>query len=352
MNDSNRDRALERLLRQPAIHGRPGPGDDCLDAETLASWMDGGLDSSAAASAEAHMSTCARCQALVATMARVESADLIEDSSSIAAEAPWWRANIRWLVPITAGVTAGLLWTVIPDQQRTTPVAEQQFGPAIAEVAPPPPPAPEPSSPSPKASAPQAATPLPQAAPARERQDRPPGVRPNEQAKADPPPAADAAPAPTAKAARPPVPPPAFPAAPEAAAAAPEAAGRRAEAPLFSTRSPLEVPSPDAAVRWRVGASAIERTADNGLTWTASALTPPADILAGSAPSTDVCWLAGRDGTVLLTTDGSTWRHVTAPTPDDLVFIEATDHAHAVVRSAGGRTFRTFDGGATWSTEP
>ena len=43
--------------------------DACLDAETLGAWTDGGLDPAAMAAAEAHVSNCARCQALVGTMA-------------------------------------------------------------------------------------------------------------------------------------------------------------------------------------------------------------------------------------------------------------------------------------------
>ena len=38
-------------------------GSACLDAETLGAWADGGLDAAAMAAVEAHVSTCARCQA-------------------------------------------------------------------------------------------------------------------------------------------------------------------------------------------------------------------------------------------------------------------------------------------------
>ena len=42
----------------------------CLDAETVAAWMDGGLDAAGVAAAEAHASTCERCQALLATVVK------------------------------------------------------------------------------------------------------------------------------------------------------------------------------------------------------------------------------------------------------------------------------------------
>ena len=65
------------------------------------------------------------------------------------ADAPWWRINIRWLVPLTAGVTAGLLWTVIPDQQRTASVGERLSAPDAEAVAPAPPPAAQADAPGP-----------------------------------------------------------------------------------------------------------------------------------------------------------------------------------------------------------
>ena len=74
----------------------------------------------------------------------------------------------------------------------------------------------------------------------------------------------------------------------------------------------------------------------------------PAELLAGSAPRNDVCWLAGRRGTVLLSTDGVTFRQVTKPVDADLVAIEASDARTATVRTADGRVFETVNAGATW----
>ncbi len=77
---------------------------------------------------------------------------------------------------------------------------------------------------------------------------------------------------------------------------------------------------------------------------------PGAVLTAGSAPSDVVCWLVGRAGAVLRTSDGTTWARLPAPAPDDLVQIEAEDARTATVTTAGGVSFRTVDGGQTWAT--
>src|SRR5215471_10876827 len=61
-----------RLLRE--TFGSPPPGDPagCLDADTLAAWVEGTLHARERAAAESHASSCARCQALLAAMARTE----------------------------------------------------------------------------------------------------------------------------------------------------------------------------------------------------------------------------------------------------------------------------------------
>ena len=78
----------------------------------------------------------------------------------------------------------------------------------------------------------------------------------------------------------------------------------------------------------------------------------PADVAnqisAGSAPSGDVCWLVGRAGTVLLSTDRQSWQRVNIPEAVDLSRITATDARTATVIAADGRTFSTADGGVTW----
>ena len=71
MNGSReRDQSVERLLRQSLKAPQEAIADSCLDAETLAAWIDGGLSGSELAVAESHVADCARCQALVGALVR------------------------------------------------------------------------------------------------------------------------------------------------------------------------------------------------------------------------------------------------------------------------------------------
>jgi photosystem II stability/assembly factor-like uncharacterized protein len=61
-----------------------------------------------------------------------------------------------------------------------------------------------------------------------------------------------------------------------------------------------------------------------------------------------VCWLVGRAGLVLLTTDGVRFERVKFPETSDLSAIRATNARQASITTADGRVFVTADGGATW----
>ena len=69
----DRDRILEQALKHELRAAGTPPAGACLDAETLGAWTDGGLDPAAMAAVEAHVSTCARCQALVGTMVAIDA---------------------------------------------------------------------------------------------------------------------------------------------------------------------------------------------------------------------------------------------------------------------------------------
>ena len=111
--EPDRDHAIERLLRQ-SLRTRAGqePSAHCLDAETLAAWVDGDLKAADIAAAEAHVSACARCQAMVAALVRA-TPDAQEPI-------PWWRRGwvVGSLVPLTAGAIAIAIWIASPDVVR------------------------------------------------------------------------------------------------------------------------------------------------------------------------------------------------------------------------------------------
>ncbi len=72
-------------------------------------------------------------------------------------------------------------------------------------------------------------------------------------------------------------------------------------------------------------------------------------LSAGAAPSSNVCWLVGRSGAIILTTDGRAWRRLKFSEPADLAAVTASDARRATVTTADGRVFGTTDGGRTWA---
>jgi photosystem II stability/assembly factor-like uncharacterized protein len=116
-------------------------------------------------------------------------------------------------------------------------------------------------------------------------------------------------------------------------------------------RAPFEITSPDPSVRWRIGGdlSVLEHTTNGGTTWEAASIGARVDLTAGASPSPSVCWLVGRGGVVLLSTDGRTWRRMPFPEMTDLTAVQADDARPATVSTADARKFRTTDGGLTWN---
>ena len=92
----------------------------------------------------------------------------------------------------------------------------------------------------------------------------------------------------------------------------------------------------------------MEHSTDGGSTWDAVFTLAGAELTAGTAPSGSTCWVIGRRGVVLRSTDGRTFSLVTFPAMTDLSTVQATDASAALVSTIDGRTFRTTDGGATW----
>ena len=364
---SDRDRILEQALKHelraagtpptaPALRSVSEGG--CLDAETLGAWQDGGLDPAAMAACEAHVANCVRCQALVGTLAR--SIPVSTDSTlgtlgtlgtvgtpgTLGTLSLWkW-----WLAPIAAGVAATTLWMVVPEQpQRAVAPAQEQTKLAVAEPAAKleaTPPAPPPAALDQNLARDrvEGRDNLAAAARADEAQLRDAPAPKEEEAKRFAESAAgrrqEAAPA----------------ASPSTAAAPPPPGAVALEAPVAglqksmrATIAPIEIPTLDPALGWRIVGDRIERSGDGGKTWTLMLQDRGERIVAGSAPSNSVCWFVGGAGRVLLTVNaGATFVDVSLAEPLDLASVAATDARNAMLFSVIGRRFRTDDGGRTW----
>lgn len=104
-------------------------------------------------------------------------------------------------------------------------------------------------------------------------------------------------------------------------------------------------------VRWRaLSAGRIEQSVDSGITWIPQKSGVKVELLAGSAPSEAVCWIVGRSGTVLRTTDGGGhWSKAVSPMRGDVAGVQAVDAMTAEIFDAKESSrFVTHDGGATW----
>jgi hypothetical protein len=350
----DRDTSVDRLL-QRSLAGRDSSGagarDECPDAETLAAWVDGGLRKHQVALMEAHASDCARCQAFLAAVLQTAP-----DLSPSASQESWWRGlGLRWLVPLAAGAAAMILWVAVPSDER--PDLPEQASAQLPTASPAPP---QPEAGADRFNAPAVRLEQPGAADdkrAAKAEDSAPSFAPAErdQQKQD----AASAPAPAVEpvdtlGAR-------ASAAPPAAAPAQSPSASNETVALSRVESdrgrrgglivpPIEIMSPDPAVRWRIGgAGSVEHTTNGGTTWVAVPTGISADLTAGASPSRLVCWLVGRAGIVLLTTDGRTWRRVSFPEMADLAAVQAANAQAATITTGDGRTFRTTDGGLTWN---
>ena len=384
MDEPRPNHAFDRELRRALAAEGGAPSGSHVDADVAAAWMERRLDAAAQRTVDAHLAGCTDCQTLLATLARITPA---EDAFS-GAERTWWRRlRAGWLVPAAVAAAAALvIWVAVPQQRQAServqssapfssaPPAQQTPAapPAaadqdpnrlkpLAETAPPP---------APSTVAPRATDNLERLAPLIDAGEPP-------------------APQPPPVAAPPAV---ALPAAPPAEsdkasakleAEAPRLEARRdslvanGESPAIQTtprqaaggaslRAPdssarvagpspvaLTVVSADGGARWRRSAGSLEFAQRGNIPFTAVTLPIAADaITAGSSPGGTVCWLVGRAGAVLVSTDGRAFTRVPAPAPVDFVAVTATDSRIATVTAVGGRRFRTADAGATWTPLP
>jgi hypothetical protein len=124
-------------------------------------------------------------------------------------------------------------------------------------------------------------------------------------------------------------------------------AGFRSNVAIF------DVVAPDASARWRVvDGRTVQRSLDAGATWANHYSAEDGVMLtAGAAPTSTVCWLVGRGGVIVLTTDGRDWRRIKFSEPVDITAVTATDARAATITTANGRRFQTTDGGRNWTPQ-
>ena len=320
-SDSERDRSIEGMIRRTLRARAPAQADrTCIDPETLAAWVEGALSRNDVASLEAHAAGCARCQTMLAAMART--------APPPATTEPSWRT---WLmpvaVPLTTAAAIAIALSVILTRQQPASVEEDRAAASLSiardyEL---------PGNPiggealgSRAGRTGEASRLADQDARMMARTPAPPAARSTSPAPAATPSASDAF------------------------------MSRRAES-IGVTEArfvPIEIPSPDPMRRWRLLPGRVERSTDGGVTWTAQYSDPLIAPLAGAAPSPDVAWVVGRAGLVLLSTDGRNWRRVAFPETVDLTAIRSTNASTATVVSADGKSFSTKNGGSTWDPAP
>lgn len=394
---------MERLLREALAARERAPQSECLDAETLAAWSEGALSGSERSFAEAHAARCARCQAVLATMARTAPETRVASAFAI-------RKWVTLLTPAAAAAAAVALWFAVEPRTTSQP-GLRPAPPAVAEPSIPAPVAPSQGEARKEA---ETKTEADRSAAGREalakRRDQSSARAQADVRTQSPPtdagarnPAAAPAAAPVldalkaaeervkanpelrsadARAPEPQPAPPAAPAAPAQSATAPslrrtgtdqqvaqsaadqkqqqnelqfaQARARqelgRGGGQLGFLGETVAIRPPSGDVRWRVLAGRIvEHSLDAGASWTTQYTAPDKTfLLSGVALSPTVAWLVGRGGLVLLTVDGRTWQKIRFPETVDLLGVAATDARIATVMTADKRMFGTTDGGLTW----
>ena len=339
----DRDQTIERMLQRTKPRADSVPSGVCLDADTLAAWADGGLTADELAAAGDHVSDCSHCQAMLAAMVRSAPAEAIAE--------PWWRR--RWtlgvLVPVTAAAAALVLWTVVPRDDRRASI--EQAPAQVKADAPSPPAAREPQRAEPPALAERAPAPPIAERKLQSRVDES-GVK-NKNERVD---AAlernrvSPAEARGADALKVPASAPAAPMSQSGSKTANAVQPSRDSVSAFLAKdAAAEIVSPDGRNRWRPGPPGfVEYSSDGGSTWQTVPAGVSTSLTAGASPSSSVCWLVGRRGTVVRSTDGRRFERVAFPEGVDLIAVSAVDARIATVTTADGRRFSTADGGVTW----
>jgi hypothetical protein len=331
------------LARRLGLSRQPG-GKDCADTAIVAAYCDGAMPPDERTAWEQHFAACARCQQILAGVARISSE---QRETEVLSFSHTWRRMWR-VAPIAIAATAGAVAFVMV---RTRPFRSSEFS-------------------SPQELAKMAGTPVQE-----EAADQLSGsaggaelsrVSPNNQPTTVLPLRAESLAAPMAS-----TPPRAYSGAatdtahaaalmqlmgggPTPVATLPTAAPLAMRGPVASSEiaqaqaSGVVVGSPDRSGLWRIGpdSSILHYSPERG--WRPQESGTKARLVSGSAPSTTVCWAVGTAGTVLKTTDGDDWQTMNSPTTSDLVAVTASSALQATVISADGQRFATNDGGLSW----
>jgi hypothetical protein len=350
---ADQDLVMDELLRRALSESRASTA--CVEADEVAAWVDGGLQPAEAAAVEAHVSSCARCQAMMATLVRT--------APVVSAPGIWARIlpgrtgrGVRWLVPV-AGVAAALAVYVATRPEAPAPALESidsrvaQSESSVADGRLLAGPASEPAEALPSREGLDKDASAPPASPAAPSGTTSPAAGPT---------TAEAvrdrlsAPAPDA------VPPGSIPqvaAAPPAPAAPPVAAA--APAPRVEAREGTAARLGDVTTvvgtgtnRWRITGGRVEYSNDDGTTWRQTSGVTRVVAGAAAAVPDAVCWMVGPEGAVFVTVDGSRFSRVASPAAIDLTRVVASDGQTATVFATDGRAFTTRDQGATWALVP
>ncbi len=342
--------AFEAALKRELQGASSSNAADCPAPEILAAYYDRSLSRSERARVDSHLTSCVRCQLMMASIARADDAAGVPIDAEPAPRLLW---ITRLLAPLAVAAVVIVIAIGVRTREQRAPeviALASPVGPSkleLAERAAAPPP--EAAVPAPQApGAPQAggAMKLPKSAQLA-RKDKAPKESEAVSAQDSISPRGEALSAPAQ--------PQNAPAEMARALRAPSVATGSAFSGATETMAKQsrmnQVASPDGSVAWQFGSDGAIMRSGNSSPWLALRSGVTTDLLAASAPSNDVCWIVGKSGTIVRTLDGGAhWMVVKPPSRDDLTAISATDSNNATVIAPHGAHFVTHDGGVTWSS--
>jgi Photosynthesis system II assembly factor YCF48 len=143
-DDSARDKAIEQLVTEKLRSGAPKTATGCPDAEIIAAYFERTLTPKERASWEVHFDSCARCQARIAALVRMDQTDeaslTVPKAASKAPGRKIFGLRWAWAAPVLlAGVVAGLWYTgeFGPLLHQTTETGARVSSPTTAPTKPP-----------------------------------------------------------------------------------------------------------------------------------------------------------------------------------------------------------------------